>query len=49
MLIYTTFMLRSMASHQWPGLDTGGLAWFTDLTCPAYIWSTGDSRCSPAH
>jgi tetratricopeptide (TPR) repeat protein len=32
--------IRSMALQRWPGFDTGGTAWFPDLTAPALDFTT---------
>lgn len=32
--------LRNMSAVQWPGFTSEGIAWFTDLTQPAAVWST---------
>jgi membrane protein insertase Oxa1/YidC/SpoIIIJ len=32
--------IRSMALQHWPGFDTGGTAWFSDLTAPALDFTT---------
>lgn len=31
---------RGLAAARWPGLETGGLAWFSDLTLPALEYSS---------
>lgn len=45
--IYASASVRSMAAHSWPGFAHGGLAWFTDLRLPAYVWASGALPMGP--
>ena len=35
MFLTAVLSVRGMAAAHWPGFETGGLLWFTDLTAPA--------------
>ena len=35
MFLTAVLSVRGMAAAHWPGFETGGLFWFTDLTAPA--------------
>lgn len=39
-LVYGLYSVRSMATHGWPGFESGGPWWAVDLTLPAVDWIT---------